>query len=284
MIMKNSNFQNYLFKYYKKETNSFIGHLNKAKTVSNEKNIHQLRVDIKKIRAVFHLLQLLFPKEFNGKKHYRLIKQIFESAGEVREVQVNVICLAGYKLSPSILKKYKLFYKKNADADKRKLKKMIAVFEVGLLNKSKTKIKKLLKELDDKKISGKCQSFIKEELRHTEQLIQTGNNPATIHKIRMHLKSLEAIALLFYKMYPGRELKKLLILIKKNGVLIGHWHDKIVLTKSLKEFSSKNGELSKADLSALSAVMDKITTENQLFIKNLKGTMNPIFKISRPIN
>ncbi len=282
--MKNLNLQREIFKYYKKEMNSFIGYLNNVKNVTDEKSIHQLRVTVKRLRAAFNLLQLLLKKEFNAKKHYHIIKPVFKSAGKIREIQINSVCFNRYKLSPFLIEQYKLFYSVKEEADKIKLKKMITTIEVNLLDESKNKMKKLLKEVDDKTISGQCQSFIREKLQQIEQLIHIGNYQANIHKIRIHIKSLGAIVFLFYKINPSAELKQLQSLIKKNAALLGNWHDKVILTKSLKTFSTQNKELSKDDLLALSEVINKIEYENQLLIKDLNSTLNPIFKIAHSIS
>src|ERR1035437_5541649 len=72
--MKNTGYEKYLSRYYKREAALFLSDLNKAKLFPNEKNIHQLRVDIKRMRAVFSLLEMLFPKKFKAKEHTAVFK------------------------------------------------------------------------------------------------------------------------------------------------------------------------------------------------------------------
>jgi len=51
--------------------------------------IHRLRVSIKRIKAVYQLLEEFSNGKFNAGKHYSIFKKIFNEAGKLREVQIN---------------------------------------------------------------------------------------------------------------------------------------------------------------------------------------------------
>jgi len=277
-ITVQNNFSKYLFNYYKKQAESFVIHIEKAKSIPGEKNIHQLRVDIKKLRAIFNMLQLLFHDKFNADKYYAVFKPIFKNAGKVREVQLNSVLLSKYKLSPSIIKEYNLFFKDKGESSAKKLKIALSDFKTDRLDRSKIKIKKLLHEVKNKKISARHHLYIITEIQQIEQLLPSGNDPAIMHKIRMHLKSLTAIGLLFHNMSPDKELQKLLTLLKKNGTIIGNWHDKIMLAESLELFLTTKNKLSTDDLILLSQVVERIKKENKFLVIKLKNGIAEILK------
>ena len=52
-------------------------------------DIHQLRVSIKKIRSLLDLFIKTFKTNIRKKEYYSLLKEIFQSAGKVREIQIN---------------------------------------------------------------------------------------------------------------------------------------------------------------------------------------------------
>lgn len=281
--MKNKGSGKYLFKYYKKETDLFLEHLDKAKYFPDEKNIHQLRVDIKRIRTVFQLIEMLFPKKLKAKNQYTVFKKIFSRAGEVREAQVNHICFTQYKLPASIYKQYFQFLKRKEKNFKKKFKNSIDRFEIGQLEKSKVKIKRLCKSITEKKIKYECQLFIKGEIHKIEMLLAVGNNSSIVHKIRIHLKAIEAVGDLYYQLNPDKELKKSLTLIKENGTFLGNWHDKIILINSLEVFFMNTVNIKGNKLFLLNELLNKINKENQLFLKSFRGKIKSLFKLVKGI-
>ncbi|MGP8214511.1 MAG: CHAD domain-containing protein [Bacteroidia bacterium] len=276
--MKNDNLGKHLSKYYKKELTLFSKHLDSAKALPDEKNIHQLRVDIKRLRAIFRLLEMLFPKKFNAGKHSAVLKPVFKSAGEFREIQVNLAYLSQYKLPLHADKLYKQFLRKTERKILKKFKKTVGDFDMAGSDKAKNEIKKLCNATRGEKIRENCLLFIQKEAVRIENLSMAGDNPVIIHKIRMHLKSLDAIVSLFYKMNPDKKLNELLSHIKQSGEMIGTWHDKIMLVKSLEIFLIKFENLKSADLMALIKLLNKIKTEQQFFFLKMNKGIIPILK------
>src|SRR5947199_747934 len=106
-FMKPINPKKYLYKHYNKEVGSFFEDLEKTRTDPNIKNIHNLRVDIKKVKSFFHLLEILFPKKFKAEGHAPQFDVLFKSAGDVREAQLISFDVSKYKFSPAMTNSYK---------------------------------------------------------------------------------------------------------------------------------------------------------------------------------
>lgn len=281
--MKNRASGKYLYSYYKNKLDSFFEHLDKAKLFPDEKNIHNLRVDIKRIRTVFHLIEMIFPKKLKAKNHYDAFKKIFRRAGEVRELQMNYICFLHYKLPHSVNKEYRLFLKHKEKKIKKKLKHSINRFEIALLEKSTIKIKKLCRAISEKRIRIECKIFIRGVIHKIEMLLALGNNYSIVHKIRIHLKAIEAVGDLYYQMNPKKELKKSLTLIKQNGTLLGNWHDKVILLNSLEHFFTDTVYSKGNKLFLIKELLNKINKENQLFLKSFRGKLNSLLKFVKGI-
>jgi CHAD domain-containing protein len=274
--MKNKASTNYLTEYYESEVDSFLVRLYKSKISPDEKNIHQLRVDIKRIKAVFQLLEIIVPKKLDLTFNVKAFKKLFKNAGKVREIQVNRTCFSKYKFSEEITDKYKQFLKNREELFRKRFKKTAKNFERDSLKSSKIKIKKIWGKLNDKKIWIECVSFIKGETQKIEQLLSLGNNPAIIHRMRMHIKSLHTIVSLLHKIKPTKEFEKILLLIKQNDILIGDWHDRQVLIDSIERSFIKNENINENKLPALIKTLNKIEEENKFFFKRLKNQVNII--------
>ena len=86
--MKTTN--TYLYSYYKKDVHKFLEHLDKVKNKPDTKSIHQLRVDIKKLRAFIHLSELLFHDKFSSSDYTKIIEPVFKAATPVEPIEVLV--------------------------------------------------------------------------------------------------------------------------------------------------------------------------------------------------
>ncbi len=59
--------------------------------------LHHIRIELKKIKALIHLFDHCF-KKFSGPVEYRLLKEVFQAAGKIREVTVFNRLLNKYKI------------------------------------------------------------------------------------------------------------------------------------------------------------------------------------------
>lgn len=268
--MEKSVYKKYLFEYYKAKQHSFLLNMNKAVTMSSAGSIHQLRVDVKRMKAVFHLLELLFPKRVIAKKYVRILRPVFKSAGKIREGQVNSQLVAKYPLPSDTVKAYRQFLKKREKEYKVRFKNAIEHFHTDKLSSSK--IKKHCVKVKDKQIIDKSQSFINDELLTVKQISEKRSNAGNIHKIRMHLKSLHAIMALLNKIRTDKGVKKLLTLMKQCEDSIGEWHDRVGLINSLEDFQKDE----KQRVNLIKPVQNTIKKENRLLLKKIKDELKPI--------
>jgi CHAD domain-containing protein len=274
--MKEKNAAYHLSNYYSNEVDLFLEHLIRVKTKPTEKTIHELRVEIKKLRSVFQLLAVIAKKEFNIKNYTNSLKDLFDTAGKIREIQVNQICFTKFKFSKEINDKYKKFLLNREEELGNKLKKTINNFDKSVLINSKKQIKKITGDLNNKKMWDACLFYLKDKTLKIENLLSAGNNPLIIHKIRIRLKSLHTIATFLQKTNPIQKNEKILQLIKQTGALIGNWHDNLVLINSLERYFIKKENLTENKLPLLLRSINKIELENNLIIRTAKVKLNKV--------
>lgn len=275
--MKNSTAGTILYNHYADELNSFIKHLEKVKQHPDESSIHKLRVNIKNIRAVFQLLEMLFRDKFTAKEYFQELKPVFKNAGIIREKQVNIISLSHYKILPSLAKQFQKFEMENKYKYLLELNNSLCNFDIHLLRHSEKKIRKLCRNIDSTLVSKVCQHFITAKLKQIKELISAGNNDAIIHKIRMMFKALNPVINLYYKLNPEINVKRLLSISKRNGTLIGNWHDRTMLVYSLEHFLIKNNNLKGINFKNVVSLLNKIKRDNRPFFKTIKKKIKPIF-------
>src|ERR1044071_5540829 len=90
-MLKKKRLQKFLFKRCQK----ICDHLQVFCATNDPEELHQLRVEIKKINALIFLLHTCSPKRIEA---YKFIKKIFRQAGRIRSSQVNLQMMAEYGL------------------------------------------------------------------------------------------------------------------------------------------------------------------------------------------
>jgi len=78
---------NLLSKYFEKRINTFIKYFNSTKEHFGVEDLHKMRVEVKKLRAFFRLLELATEKSYQKAEHYKFLAKIFKPGGRLRQTQ-----------------------------------------------------------------------------------------------------------------------------------------------------------------------------------------------------
>lgn len=267
---------NYLYIFYKKKADSFLTNLNKASISWNVKDIHHIRINIKKIRAIFQLLEMVKPKKFKANRYYKIFKDLFKHTGMIRETQINLIYINQYNLISSGVLPFKKSLKENENKLKNEFKVLSNKFNIEKFIAIGEVIKKLCEDINQEKFTNKCKGFIIKEAKTIQKLHSNSHSPNEIHKIRKHFKSLGAIAVLLNNFKPEKQLKKFLGDLKNFENLLGIWHDRIVLLETVEKFFKINEIKTGNKSHPLKSLAIQITKENNELLKKLNPEVNPI--------
>ncbi|WP_187696208.1 CHAD domain-containing protein, partial [Xanthovirga aplysinae] len=77
-----------LLKYYQLQNQKLQENLTKVKENFDEEALHDLRVSIKKIKALYELMDCLLEKEYFISKKFLPYKNLFKAAGKLRDIHV----------------------------------------------------------------------------------------------------------------------------------------------------------------------------------------------------
>ncbi len=83
--------------YANKQISSAIHLLEQYTTASNEEVLHQLRVCLKKVKAVLDYLRTLHPKKIRSLR--KKLQVVFHAVGSVREAQLRLKWLKGKRVN-----------------------------------------------------------------------------------------------------------------------------------------------------------------------------------------
>jgi len=236
--------------------------------------IHDFRISTKKLRYIFELLDYNRRSYDKLKKYFKKnLKKIINKLGKVRELQVSLNLLENYEKDYSI--DLSIFITELQDKLYKKHSKVLS--EYNSTDEIKNDFNHFLNELISK-IEKHHNKVIKYFLTNLNKLIkeiqQPENDIVKLHEFRMKIKSLryafEVIADSEYKNLIDDISRKIEVL-KNYEVLLGNWHDNVVLLNYLKKYVNKNNEKRYFQFLQLNSFIRMLST-------NMERTQNELFK------
>ena len=231
-----------------------------------QRQFHQLRVEIKKLRAT--LIRLEFQlKNFDGKRIYKPFRKLFAQAGKVREIQIEKAMLHEQEEQgqlPEYLKQL----------DKKIRKERSRFFNVRNV-KLNSKIQKRLKSLEKKNRDAENLDpapFLNSLTDEIKLLLLTGSlAPEGVHLLRKKLKNLtyNLESLPHQKLIQAHPDQDHLV------NLLGTWHDLITVHQTLlTEITSE--KISQEEKPILEKINDKFKSESDRIFDEINQKI-PLF-------
>ncbi|MCX6293807.1 MAG: CHAD domain-containing protein [Sphingobacteriales bacterium] len=217
-------------------------------------NIHELRVELKKLNLLLSIIKDS-GNRLKDKKQLNHLKQIFKQAGKIRELQLVILQLNFWKEKYSISK---LISIKNVELKQSKL----AFFElnkvsihykhieqeiISQLEKSKKNISFLQKIQSE--INNTFEEITKMKLEKEEQI---DKKELALHKLRVNTKKLVNYFKFFNEVKKENHIDKL---VEINNQL-GEWHDLVVLKFQVLEYIQNNPKTKKQTVDAASIIWE----------------------------
>jgi CHAD domain-containing protein len=251
---------------YKEHEKSFLKHLKSAKSV-DEKKIHKLRLDVKRLRPLFTFFESLSKNKIDKKKVLKLISPVFKSAGKIRTTTLNIKLSQVYR-SKAILG-FKIHLQLKEKQQEKKFLKAIKKFERKKFKKLHKKTLDVLKKTGQKLGHKRIEEYVKDfSGKNPTDIVDIDNNK-DLHDIRKKLKDLKTLTELLENIAPKR---KLIIRQQKVEAIeetIGKWHDTVILVQEFEKFikDSQNTNTSATE-------RDKKNKDNEklsIIVLNLKA-------------
>lgn len=246
--------------YFKTRKKAFQYLLEKSKKKYTTSTFHQLRVELKKLNALFDLIEFS-SKKFRRKKLIKPFKTIFKQAGKVRDLQIEEATFRKHQ-------EYNLLVEYSSNLRKKQFKEKKLFFSL-LNNKTTKQLKKnykkcisFLSEVDREKVDryllkkrGEIKNFLNQPNLQEEQL----------HELRKLLKIYyynEMSLLLDNKDQKTPRKKRL-------TELLGNWNDGVITITHLQKTIDK-AKINSGEIAALESLKIKIAAQNNVFLDEIK--------------
>lgn len=271
----------YLYHYFRKKHSSFLVNIYKAGITATEIDIHKSRVDMKKIFALFGFFEMIGSDLLNIREPKKIFRNVFESAGKIRETQVNLLYIEKLKKNDPELQSFSRYLRNNSKREMKRFMQAIIGFDEDKLTRINKSIKTRSGHIDMEKIISRSDEFFQ---LHSARIKRYRSHPEVIeniHKIRKEMKKISAIADLLSQLVVDEFMKKLISALNRTELIIGDWHDRIILYNSLDTFITENEIRHQQIFSALEQVKKVVEEEaKNILLKLLPEVDNVVILIA----
>ena len=265
--------------YFNRRTEEFLRRVRNVKNTLDDENIHQLRVEVKKIRSVLKLLDDIAEDGINIKEYRKMLSRLFKPAGKLRETNINLGLLDQH--TDFSLTTYRQYLQ--GKTDKQILKFLLALkrFDDNLFAEYNKKILEQTGLYETAKMLAHADQYIRKELDRVNWLKPEINRKKKLHHIRKRLKTLGYILNITLEVQNDENREGFYLLVKDTETLIGDWHDLAMFRNSLKKFIAQHpGYSGEGEMNRLiSAINREITEQISLIAINLDRLTDNIVTI-----
>ncbi len=230
-----------LLKYYNRLSVLVRKNLKVLNEQQDHDALHQIRVSIKRIRALLLFAEWLTTGKVKARKIYQPLKMLFKSAGFQRDEEVHLRLIADYEKKSRIKAvKYKEFYKKHLSEKKQDLNLQLNDFsEHVVLPDIKRVLEKTIVQFSEKKLNKKIFTFSIRHLKKATRLMDEGKRG--YHTARIQMK--RAFYLLEVIQQENKYSAKIILeQIKPLEDTLGKWHDLVIARENLSKFNAGTSE------------------------------------------
>lgn len=264
---------------YQKKIRTLRSHLEKVPGENDIELIHRLRLDIKRIRVIFHLLEILVPEKFKAESRYSHFRNLFKYAGLVREIQLEIKALDHYHASGDMLLPFKKHLLKEEKLARKKMIRAVKKTDIKRFREIEKKIRKVCNKISTREFLDKTFAYILSEAGKIRILLDSSEESGKMHKIRQYLKSVDNVIALIRPVFPGKKLELISRKIKVIDNLIGSYHDNFILMTALEIFIENLDKVESETFSSLKSFSQKMRNENEVLLKSLNPKINSTLTI-----
>jgi CHAD domain-containing protein len=258
-----------LKKYLKKRKSAITFLLEKQQESFTPDTFHTLRLEIKKLNALFDLVHFCF-KGFKQKKTFKPFKLIFSQAGKVRELQVEQVLLNEH-FSSDFSSQYRNDLEKIL---REELNNFFLITNPSFAEKLQKKYSKINSVLAKTSKKMENQYMDKKRIKVQKLLHKKTLKNKQMHALRKRLKEYQ------FNQKSLNYTKKNKLIPKKNALpeLLGEWHDYQTVIQHLKK-AIDFGEINPKESNQLENVIATFTFKSQLLFNKINATLpTNIFK------
>ncbi len=214
-----------ILEYFQNQKNVFNLNFESAFSQNNEIAIHDMRVSIKRLRLIYKFLDFFTDKQFCAKKKAKLLLRVFKSVGPLRDAQIQLSILEGFKanLGSDCTSLFE-FLKLKEKTGLRIFMQESKLFDITKINQLFNFSEALLKIIIEFEGLAKAfEDYKKNRQQKINNLLKSAKHKIDFHQVRKRIKDLSYLAEI--QMIQASEPNSQIQYLKQLGKKLGDWHD-----------------------------------------------------------
>ncbi len=261
----------FFYDHYLETEALLLEYAGKVRGAFDIEDIHQLRVNMKKLRAYFRFLEFTSNKAFRYKESNKLLKKCFRLAGNIRERQINLELLKSYELPDEAYLQYEKFANLKDKKEKEKLDKAFGALNKAEFEKIGHSFRSFFIKKDLNEKLELSQNFIGLQIEKIKNILEHHEEAEKVHRIRIHLKTIKPLLFTLSAIPESKFEEAHYLSLKSTEDAIGAWHDHVVLVTSLKQSLSYN--MHKQNHTELDKVKRILEIESKELLEQTRKTL-----------
>ena len=262
-----------LGEYYKSQEQKIRQNFNLAVSTYDVEGIHELRVEIKRLRAFFHLIGHINPV-FLPEQNLQKIQSLFKSTGKIRDIHVQQN-LAKDNISSLNLEmsEYINFLKEKEIRARKQFSKAGKTFDFNIFKKNWTRMRNVLIYISGEYVQYKSEerfnSLIKDlfAFKGQSDLIEKD-----FHAIRILSKETRYTLDIIQKCYPDKgSLQNVNDALRAMHQALGKWHDYDIGLQFLNSFEEDFGDLTYFDKDSYVIYEKHLHSEKNFYLEQFEN-------------
>jgi CHAD domain-containing protein len=225
-----------LLGYFDARRTAFLSALAAARQHYAVEGVHQLRVEVKRLRAFYKLIERTAPT-FAAKPNAGSLRELYRAAGTLRDIDI-FQAIAVERLDRLDLREY-FNHLKSVEMEKRqKFNAVVGGFSESSLTGSRTKLRAALAASSDDQVRQRIHKrLLKLSAKLTKTLERKQQDHDGLHAVRKLSKTLR-YTLDVWILCSGKSpaAGTAAIRLKQTYSALGEWHDHVVALESLKRY------------------------------------------------
>lgn len=228
--------------YYIEHKSNFEENFLLAKETSNAGAIHKMRTSMKRLRALFQLVEVLTDGKFKARKQLKKGRKIFKLVGNIRELQVEELLVYEYEVK--LCFKFIDYSEYLIEKGQREIVRLKQNLPAKKDNFFRDEVfNEALKSINQNEIQVKTQEFIKQKSHVLLKLNKKGKTTKRIHQNRTILKQVYYLYPILTHLSGWHQLLGMTQEdMREKEQQIGNWHDRVNSLHYLSQFfDAKDG-------------------------------------------
>ena len=225
--------------YYQKHRNLIEKYSQDCKNPEALETIHDLRLSIKRIKAVAKLTDHLSNQAFDSKNTLYHLLVFFKSSGKLRDIQVIKQLLLNY--SNDDMDSIIHHFSQREVKQRAKFDRALTNFQLDTLDDIEIRLSKELAKYPEKVALAAGRRLMSIYISEIHNLFNTSSEEKRLHIVRTRLKDINYLNNIFDKQFEIKDHIHISVeRLRELGELAGKWHDHLNLETSLEKYLQKD--------------------------------------------